>query len=137
MDHQMLTAELEYDVAERYAGFVLDALELYCQIEGSEVGEAQEACLHAAQRARNYMQEDGWRFAVLLDIAIRSMLGSEWFQDELGEEVAPHDYYTQALADARDKVQTVRLQHINSARQFGGKYGGAEAEELIKAWVAP
>ncbi len=126
---------MNQDVLEKYGHFVCEALEPYCTIEGSEVGDAQQALLDATRQAIHY-RPGAEKVLEGLEQSIRDMLKSDWFLELLAEEKPPYDYWTQGLKDAAEKVEEVRHKHIGSAKRYA-QYGGKEAEVLIKEWKAP
>jgi hypothetical protein len=119
---------------EKYGHFLGEVLEPWCGIEGSEVGGTMQMVREAALRAVNYLGPPGLRIMLALDEAVRDMVSSEWFTEMLGEEREPHDYYSQGVGAAMDAFEPARHRAIASCKQFGGRYGGAEAEALIRAY---
>jgi hypothetical protein len=110
--------------------FLRDVLEPWAKIEGSETGESQQKLIEAM----GYEDEINLGLMLLLDQSIRSMVSSDWFKEMLSEEEHPYDYYTQGIAEARRRFPMALHKAISRAKQFGGKYGGHEAEAWILAY---
>ena len=107
--------------------FLHEILDPWTGIEGAELADSQIALI----KARGYDDEINLGLMLLLDRSIRTMYHSEWFQEDLKNEREPYDYYAQGVADAVAGFEAAREKFLGRARQFGGEYGGAEAELWI------
>lgn len=125
---------LDDAAASIYGDFLAAVLEPWTRIEGAETGDTMADVLRAGRSAKNYLGLPGLKVLLALDEAVREMVASVWFVEMVEEERPPYDYYAQGMAEARAAFEPARHAAIARCRQFGGNYGGEQAERMIAAY---